>query len=301
MIEIAEAKGVEVYGYGNGFFSFTNSPYYAHRRLSAVDIYPPRGTLEALSPVEGKVKFVKAISQGRDHAIVLESLDDPNVSVKMLHVEPGLGLKPGDKVGVGEGLGWIVWSPFYDFWTDPHIHVEVRPAMDPLRARGGFELDLKALTEKLIFNPPEEGGEPSLTTLRVEEANERYALLRAPGGTPGLASPVQLSLEGFTGYLEGGIPHYGHCAAIGRGGKPEGAHLKILGVDAFPDYYRRGYLHFKCERVRVSVNGEPYRGLSVYMSDRYVKLIPLEIGRMSLREGDEATVKLVGWRGAMDR
>ncbi|MGC8849857.1 MAG: hypothetical protein ACP5QI_05225, partial [Candidatus Bathyarchaeia archaeon] len=292
MVKIGEAGGVEVYSYWNGFFSFANSPYYAHRRLSAVDIYPPRGLLEALSPVDGRIRFVKAISSGMDYAIILESLDDPNVSIKILHVRPELGLKPGDKVGVGEGLGRIVWSPFYDFWTDPHIHVEVRPTSDPLRARGGFELNLEALTERLTFNLSQEAEEPSPKALRVEEVNERYALLKGAGSVPCFASPFQLSLKGFTGYLEGGIPHYGHCATIGIGGRPKGTRLKILGVDVFLDYSRRGYLHFKYEKVKVKVNGEPYRGLSVYMNDRYVKLIPLKIGGINLREGDEAIIKL---------
>ncbi len=56
--------------------------------------------------------------------------------VKILHVE--LSVRVGDVVEPGQGLGTLLRSGFFDFWTDPHIHIEVRKPSDALRARGGF-------------------------------------------------------------------------------------------------------------------------------------------------------------------
>jgi hypothetical protein len=47
----------------------------------------------------------------------------------------------GDVVEVGKPLGILLRSGFFDFWTDPHIHVEVRSPSDPIRAMGGFMLE----------------------------------------------------------------------------------------------------------------------------------------------------------------
>ena len=198
MAQIAESRGVAIHINEENFFSFANSPYYAHERISAVDVYPPRGELEALSPVEGPVLFVKPLSSGKDYALTIKVGE--GLCVKILHVKPRV--KTGEKVRVGDYLGKIVWSPFYNFWTDRHMHVEVRPIADPLRARGGFELDVSPLLAKMRLESLQASRGPR--PFKVDLVKSEYALLKTPGGEAAFASPIAVKGGGFVGYVEGG-------------------------------------------------------------------------------------------------
>lgn len=286
MVQIAESRGVAIHVNEENFFSFANSPYYAHERISAVDVYPPRGELEALSPVEGSVLFVKPLSLGKDYALAIEAGE--GLCVKILHVKPRV--KAGEKVRVGDYLGKIVWSPFYNFWTDRHMHVEVRPIADPLRARGGFELDVSPLLAKMKLNfQASRGPRP----FKVDLVKSEYALLKSPKGEGAFASPIAVKEEGFVGYVEGGLPHYGHGALIGAIERPAGElPFPLLGGRAAVDYVRRGYAHFKCERRRIRVHGKEYRGLSVYVNDEWLKLVPVKPGGVEVKEGDELLLEI---------
>lgn len=286
MVQIAESRGVAIHANEENFFSFANSPYYAHERISAVDVYPPRGRLEALSPVEGSVLFAKALSSGKDYALAIEV--DEGLCVKILHVKPRV--KTGERVRVGDYLGKIVWSPFYNFWTDRHMHVEVRPIADPLRARGGFELDVSPLLAKMRLNfQASRGPRP----FKVDLVKSEYALLKDPNWEAAFASPLAVKGEGFVGYVEGGLPHYGHGAFIGAIEQPAGAlPFPVLGGRATVDYFRRGYVHFRCEKRRILVHGREYKGLSVYINDRWLKLVPVKPGGVEVKEGDELLLEI---------
>lgn len=287
MAQIAESRGVAIHINEENFFSFANSPYYAHERISAVDVYPPRGELEALSPVEGPVLFVKPLSSGKDYALTIKVGE--GLCVKILHVKPRV--KTGEKVRVGDYLGKIVWSPFYNFWTDRHMHVEVRPIADPLRARGGFELDVSPLLAKMRLESLQASRGPR--PFKVDLVKSEYALLKTPGGEAAFASPIAVKGGGFVGYVEGGLPHYGHGALVGTIGQPAGAlPFPELGGRATVDYVRRGYVHFRCERGRIRVDGKEYKGLSVYINDRWLKLVPVKPGGVEVKEGDELLLKL---------
>lgn len=289
LIQIAESCKVKIYINKDSFFSFTNSPYYAHKKLSAIDIYPPRGSKEALSPVEGEVWLIKAFKE--DYAIIIKFNEE--TCVKILHVKPKL--KVGDKIYLGDFIGEIVWSPFYNFWTDYHMHVEVRPIKDPLRAKGGYELNISPLLSKMEINKNYKIFNSSFI---VEEVKKRYILLKNKHQNLFFYSP--LLVKAFNGCLEGGFFHYGHGALITLDEKLNAfkkasfneSNLIKLPFEAVIDYIKDGYVHFNFKKENIFINGEKYKGLSVYINDRYLKLIPIKPGETKIKEGDEIQLPL---------
>ena len=280
MLQIAESHGVKIYVNKDNFFSFTNSPYYAHKKLSAIDIYPHRGCKEALSPIEGETSLIKALKE--DYVIIIKVNEE--TCVKILHVKPKL--RVGDKIYPGDFIGEIIWSPFYNFWTDYHAHIEVRPIKDPLRARGGYELNISPLLSKMKIN------ESFNNFFKVEEVNERYLLLKNQYAQNFFASP--LSIKIFEGCLEGGFLHYGHGALITlktlsfpKFKEENSTKLTFNSFETIIDYTREGYIHFIFEKKIFLVNNEKYRGLSVYINDKFLKLIPIKPGETKIKEGDE--------------
>jgi len=288
VIKISESQGVDIYAYEQGFFSFTNSPYFAHKKALAIDIYPPRGNKEALSPVEGKIILIKPISSGMDYVTIIEPTGKENICVKILHVKPSL--KVGESIKPGDFFGKIVWSPFYNFWTDYHLHIEVRPASDPLRASGGFEIDMTPIIKRMISSYTQRKKNNNLT-FKVKSVKENYVLLNGTFIQTHYSSPFMVKRGDFIGCLDGGIPHYGHGALIGEGGLPNNERLTIFGIRTYLDYYTDNYIHFSYEKRRILVNGEIYRGMSFYINDECLKLIPLKLGKTNLNEGEEVIIR----------
>jgi len=206
MKPIASSEGVTVYCPEKGRFSFFNSPYPAHQAYAGIDVYPKRAFGDvAPSPVGGeviKIRLVKCPQRkdfegsSYDYVILFRSIENPKRWVKILHVKPIVNV--GDIVESGKDFGILLRSGFFDFWTDPHIHVEVRKPCDPLRARGGFkferlmEVDCAEAVKDLSGTVVESKPEYSLISL-----NEKFK------------HGIPVDLDGVVGLLDAGIPHYG--------------------------------------------------------------------------------------------
>ena len=202
---IASSERVPIYCPAEGKFSFFNSPYPSHASYAGVDIYPKRTFGDtAPSPVSGQVKRVRRVKcpvargfegTASDYVIVLRSLDNQERCIKILHIEPSVSI--GDIVEPGDGLGTLLRSGFFDFWTDPHIHLEVRRPSDPIRARGGFKLErlmaLKALEASKAL------------TGTVLESTPEYSLVLLDEE---LKHGIPVDLDGQVGLLDAGLPHY---------------------------------------------------------------------------------------------
>jgi len=288
LIQIAESNGVKIYVNKDNFFSFTNSPYYGHKKLSAIDIYPPRGCREALSPIEGETFLIKALKE--DYVIIIKV--DEETCVKILHVKPKL--KIGDKIYPGDFIGEVIWSPFFNFWTDHHLHVEVRPIKDPLRARGGYKLNISPLLAKMKIN------ENFNNFFKVEEVNKKYILL-SNQYTKNSFFNSSFSIKAFEGCLEGGFLHYGHGALITLKTlnflngllKNQTSELTFNSFKAVIDYIEEGYIHFNFEKKTLLINKEKYKGLSVYFNDKFLKLIPVKPGETKIKEGEEIAIPFI--------
>ncbi len=124
-------------------FSLYNSPYPAHDRGCAVDLYP--GCDDARSPVAGDVIETRTVrcppksyATDEDHLILVDCGD---VVARILHVDPGV--EAGDTVAIGDSLGTLVRSGFFGQWVDNHIHLGFRkPEQNLWRASGSLPLEL---------------------------------------------------------------------------------------------------------------------------------------------------------------
>ena len=302
LLPIAEVKDVTVYAPKAGFVSFYNSPYYPHTSGTAVDIYLPGRSYDfAPSPIEGRVKKIYGFTPPksgpfpvpeREQLLILESRGKTTLYTRLLHVAPSV--KVGNRISVGDELGLLIRSGFFNFWTDPHIHVDVRGTGNLLRAKGSFPL-----------NPFSEGDEVPdfkgdvFEGLEVSSVTEDYTLLKVRNTFRlGCFWCVACTVGNDTGLLDGGIPHYScggvylphsHSVKVGEtvqlGETIIGRVERLQGVVAY----------FRGVPLSVHVNQTRIRGLSLYLSlsdQKTIKIVPEAPMKMSLKRGESVELSV---------
>lgn len=287
-IKACEALGIEVWLLKRHYLSFTNSPYYAHHRLAAIDIYPPRGEREALSPIEGKLLFHKVI--GGEHVLGFKSGD---AYVRILHVKPHLNV--GESVYVGDPLGELVWSPTFFRWTDPHLHLEVRSSGSFVGARGGVKLSVQSdlvnfLRNNMRLDPEQQRYVVDLVV------RDKYVILKPCSGKACTLPALIAGIGSSLGVMEGGIPHYGHAGIILlRGhGCPICAGSSVLvnqAVAGRVDFASGPYVHVMLSRrLHPVLNGVRVHGVAFFIGASFVKVIPSDWRDLTLSEGDSVVL-----------
>lgn len=292
MILVATSEGVNIHCSSNGKFSFFNSPYPSHRTFTGIDIYPQINFGDvAPSPVSGRVEKIRRVKcpEGKgfksskvDYLLILRSLENPKRVIKILHVDPIV--KYGETIHVGQELGVLIRSGYFDFWTDPHIHVEVRRPSDALRARGGFRLESAMKLEMKDMKPVKE--------LRgtVVESKPEYSLISIETE---LKYGIPVNLGDRLGILDGGIPHYGWFG-VHVDKKPnleEAVRLCGLSIGVIENVYSDTCL-VKCDRIRFKCE-ETYVGLSLYLypsSKPVVKIVPPELKGLKLADYEKTQI-----------
>jgi hypothetical protein len=179
-------------------FSLYNSPYPAHDRGCAVDLYPGENGGPAPSPVAGEVLDTRTVRcPSKDYAVDTDHLilvDCGDHVARVLHVDPGV--EPGDEVAVGESLGTLVRSGFFGRWVDDHLHLGFRTHdQNAYRASGSLPLDLGVAVTGVAWD-----GHGA-----VVETGPTHALLDAPA-FDGEGFAAIAAAEGVP--LDGGLPHY---------------------------------------------------------------------------------------------
>jgi hypothetical protein len=251
-------------------FSRFNSPYPAHRRGRAVDLYPGDGV--GRSPVAGVVSHVRTVgcpdrpyAAAEDHLIVVD-LDDewcaragapPGTVARVLHVIPEV--EPGDRVAVGDALGPTTRSGFFGQWVDDHVHLGFRPPdADPLRASGSLPVAAGLPVEPVAWDG----------TGSVVERGSTHVVLNGPRRAgSGSAFAALGSDEGVP--LDGGLTHYagGGTFATRDAARPvEGTPLSLFGAEVGTVRGRDADTggHVEWEPVDVLANGERVVGLSLF-------------------------------------
>jgi len=259
-----------------------NSPFAAHDRGCAVDLYPGDSdgdtrhpnpedgeSIPAPSPVAGEVvetRTVTAPSQpyaaDEDHLILV---DTGERVARILHVDPAV--TPGDRVAVGDPLGTLVRAGFFAPWVANHLHLGFREyGANHHRATGSLPLELDPALDVTALDWDGTG--------TVVATGETYVVLDSPTHPApgeqfvGVAATDRAGAP--LGVLDGGLPHYEYGGVL-RAGETVGA-VHLLGE-------RLGTLDGRTVRwdeSAILANGDPVTGLA------------FALGR------DSAGVKLVG-------
>ncbi|MBD3172007.1 peptidoglycan DD-metalloendopeptidase family protein [Candidatus Bathyarchaeota archaeon] len=271
-------------------YAFFNSPYPSHKEITGVDIYPI-GDFGALapSPVEGEVILERRVrapkgngfkASDHDTVIIIKNRDNPDTVTKLLHVDPII--ETGEWISVGDPIGRTLRSGYYGWGTSPHVHVEIRDPLDPIRARGGYRMNL---IDKPMGYPVEE-----LTGIVVHTQPE-YAMIEIGSKCLGLVGTI----NDLPAVLDGGIPYYGWLGAH-MDDAPESGTINLLGK---PIAYIIESFHksckAKCRDYRFMINEKPILGLSLTLWPSLkplVKAIPLERNGLKLSTGDLVQVDL---------
>jgi hypothetical protein len=301
--KVACAGGVSISAAASGFVSFTNSPYYSHEHGQAVDIYPLDPKSVAFSPVQGRVSDVFTVKSPRpryfraaeeEQLVIIRPVENQDLVVRILHVREGL--ERGSDVFVGTPLGQIARSGFYDFWTEHHIHVEVRSlTANLLRAKGSLPIESPMASSEAIGIP---AAEPP--ALMVVHSNPRFALVNPEYGqvSLGILNGIGCTVGGSIGILDAGVPHYRLGSVhLERGARTcIGSEVLLWGV-AIGEVVesKRGLALFRPYPIEIRVNDKTIRGLSFYpwvMRRPLLKLIPHRPKQTSWSPGRRVTLDI---------
>lgn len=271
-------------------FSLYNSPFVAHDRGCAVDLYPGDETTTATrapSPVAGEVVDTRTVAAppkpyaaDEDHLILVDTGDRV---ARMLHVDPSV--EAGDTVAVGDPLGDLVRAGFFAPWVPDHIHLGFREyGDDPYRASGSLPLELGPGVD---LRPVAWDG-----TGTVVAAGETWALLDAPAHpAPGdaFAGVAAGGTSGGNAVLDGGCTHYEGGGLLGaevgsaKSNRPgDGGGTVVLAGTTVGTASGR---QVTWRDVAVRANGDPVTGVALFCGrDRAgVKLVgegvDLSVGR----------------------
>jgi hypothetical protein len=288
---VAISGGITIHCPNDGRYAFYNSPYPAHRLMTGIDLYPntPFGGV-ATSPVDGEILQIRRVKApqsqlfedaGHDTLTLIKSKKESERIIKILHIDT-FG-EEGDTLRVGQNLGKLIRSGYFGFQTPPHIHLEVRPAKDPLRVRGGCPIESLLNLDKIKIIEKLNG--------IVIESKPNYAQILLEGiNGPGVVADI----GGAPGILDGGIPLYGWFGAhFPR--HPISPIVRLLGktIGTITNIYNRTCVinctqfTFKVEDVSVNLffllkpHGRPI-----------ITLTPRTPGGIHLQESDEVTLRI---------
>ncbi|MES3516230.1 MAG: hypothetical protein PPP58_01060 [Natronomonas sp.] len=229
-------------------FSLYNSPYPAHDRGCAIDLYPGTGVP---SPVSGTVLDTRSVDcPARSYAVDHDHLllvDTGEYVARILHVETDL--TEGSTVAVGDRLGSMVRSGFFGRWVDNHIHLEFRdPEQNLHRASGSVPLSVDVDVSPLRWDGIGTIVETGPTHVRLDtprHTGSGFAALGSDDGVP----------------LDGGVPHYTGGGRLDRDtGSEESAPLSLLGTEVGCAAGR----NVEWGDVAVVVDGQRATGLSLF-------------------------------------
>jgi hypothetical protein len=283
-------------------FTAYNSPYVAHDRGRAVDLYPETESADptgepAPSPVTGEVLATETVrappkpyAPAEDNLVVV---DCGPVVARIMHVDPSVEV--GERVDAGDDLGDLVRAGFFARWVPRHLHVDFRTHdQDHLRASGALPLNV-------CVDPVPVGWDGTGTVVDVGDA---YALLDAPANPPdstgdgafyGLAATVVSDGSESTGsetvVLDGGFQHYDAGGVYGDATGP----VELLGEHVGTATAGAGSTNPVAWRpLTVRANGDPVHGVSLFCGqagDYAIKLVGEELG---LDVGERVAVTLDG-------
>ena len=300
---IITSQGLEIAIEGTSHFTLGTSPYYSHQNGLAVDIYQQFSleSYEVLSPISGEVEKTKEMrapkpkflnGTDKEYLIIISNLNNSKSVFKTLHVKPRV--KVGDKIQIGDVLGTTIRNGYFSYWSSPHIHVEIRPSHDAIRARGGEEFILHTIKDKnkKPFEEIVKSKQKTQIPVEICEIYPEFFLVHFPKELYHYINPffgVMGNVNGSKCILDGGIPLYKN------------------GIVIFEEYYETNsndlvYLEdktlgsltgnrnnlgfFKFKPIRFYLNKRHIMGLSFFLARDFpfIKIIPQEKDQFSFNK-----------------
>jgi len=278
-------------------FSIGTSPYYAHQHGLAIDIYHELTleNYEALSPVSGKIlkvkpliapkpKFIGGID--KDYLILISNPSNSDLVWKLMHVKPSGNV--GDQIEIGDPLGKTIRNGYFAYWSSPHLHLEVRPRKDAIRARGGEKFSL-AVENKNNFKKSSTNFKFREVPVKIQSIFPEFILGRLPESFYHQFFPiigVKVEVNQSNCLLDGGIPHYKIGTVIlQQKNSFNPSHSVYLGIDKIGALHeingQFGFLKF--DSVNLSLNKKEIRGISLYLANflPLIKIIPYKKNEFS--------------------
>lgn len=268
-------------------FSLYNSPYPAHDRGRAIDLYPSSNA--AASPISGEVVATETVgcpdrpyAVDHDHLIVIRVNGEPESAdglfARVLHVDPEV--TPGERVAVGDRLGRLVRSGFFGPWVDNHLHLGFRPPdRNPVRATGSLPVDVNAFVQGVQWDG----------TGTVVETGRTYAVLDTPiHPDPGGSFAAIATDDGRP--LDGGLTHYdgGGLLSGSRNTNPGKATVRLLNAPVGTADGR----NVRWRDVDVLADGERITGISLFAARDAAYGAKLIARNRSFTVGEEVTVSI---------
>ncbi len=280
-------------------FTLGTSPYHAHQHGLAIDIYKDLSleNNDVLSPVSGTVintktlKAPRAKFEGGIDQEYLAIIDNPNNShsvYKILHVKPAL--KIGEKIEIGDFLGTTIRNGYFAYWSSPHVHLEIRPHDNAIRASGGnkFPLYFEEVKNSKQISKQNDNEE---IPIEIYSSYDEFILARLPREfyhRIGQIYGIKAKINGKNFILDGGIPHYKNGILISRNFNEENCDKSIyLGPHYLGDltHLREQFGFFKFAPLKFLLNNEEIRGCSLYLAGflPFLKIIPYKKNQFNFK------------------
>jgi len=296
--DIIKRDNVRVSILETNHFTIGTSPYYAHQHGLAIDIYHSLSldNYDVVSPVSGKIIKTKKLIAPKakfkggidnDYIIIIQNSENTDVVYKILHIKPKVQV--GEILEIGDYIGTTIRNGYFAYWSSPHLHLEIRPHDDAIRARGGkiFSLTIEKnqkLERSISKNQFEE------IPIEIHSVYPEFLLAKLPTKFYHLIKPFY-GIKGNTGnmncILDGGIPQYKYGTTIFQ---------HESNIDSFNSVYfgqheigslqevrgNFGFVNFN--HVRFLLNNEEIRGISLFLANfpPLIKLIPYNKDEISI-------------------
>ncbi|UCD00578.1 MAG: hypothetical protein JSV23_06720 [Promethearchaeota archaeon] len=290
-------------------FSVGTSPYYAHQHGLAIDIYHNL-TLEnydVISPISGKILKIKTLKAPKpkfsngvdiDYLILVSNPSNSDISWKIMHIKPEV--KVGDQIEIGDPIGKTIRNGYFAYWSSAHLHLEIRPFNDAIRARGGKTFSLLIEKKDKIIESSEKFNTKQIS-VEIDSIYPEIILARFPKIFYHKLFPIYgVKVRGnhLDCILDGGIPHYKIGTVLFQ---------KELNFKTKPSIYlgstKIGTLHetsgqlgfFKFDKIKFLLNNKEIRGISLYLANFFplIKIIPYSKNEFSFKPNSIQNLKLV--------
>jgi hypothetical protein len=281
-------------------FSLGTSPYYAHQHGLAIDIYHNL-TLEnygVLSPISGEVLKIKTLKAPKpkflngvdnDYLILVSNPSNSEILWKIMHVKPKV--KVGDQIEIGDPIGNTIRNGYFAYWSSPHLHLEIRPFNDAIRARGGKNFSL-AIEKNNIIEEPSDKINLTNIPLEIDSIYPEIILAHFPKHFYQKRAPIygtKVRVNHLDCILDGGIPHYKIGTILFQQEyNPDTYHSIYLGP------HKIGTIHelsgqfgfFKFDTIEFLLNNKKIRGISLYLANflPLMKILPYKKNEFSFKQ-----------------